>query len=125
MPIFVAGQSKIPGSGRPAGRLSKRARFAVELMNDTNVNPLHVLLKTWKNKHLPLEIRLDCIKAALPFCFPKLSAITSQVRSEVNMISIDRIRDNPKLAEMAETLALELVAQPFMLEAPPTECIDV
>jgi hypothetical protein len=41
------------------------------------------------------------------------------------MISIDRIRDNPKLAEMAETLALELVAQPLMLEAPPTECIDV
>jgi hypothetical protein len=94
-------------------------------MIEEKVEPLAALAKLWRNKRLPFEVRLDCLKAMLPYCYPRLSAVSAETRSEVSLISIDRIRDNPSLSQLAEDLALGLVEQPLMLEAPAPECIDV
>jgi hypothetical protein len=125
MPKFEVGHIKTPGSGRKPSALGKRARFAQQVMIDEKVEPLAALLRIWKNTRLPLEVRLDCLKAAIPYCYPRLSAVSSTSQSEVKMVSVDLIRDNPKLAQMAETLAIELAAGPKLLGSPATEYPEV
>jgi hypothetical protein len=122
---YEANHPKIPGSGRPKGALGKRARFAQQIMIDEKVEPLAALAKIWRNKRMAFAIRLQCLTAMLPYCYPRLSAVSAETRSEVSLVSIDRIRDNPLLARIAEDLALGLVEQPLMLEAAPAaEYID-
>ena len=121
MPKFEAGHSKVPGSGRPPGRLGKRARVAMQVMQDENIEPLAILARTWKNRRMPFELRHAALVAMLPYCYPRLSAVTSTSQTDVRMVSIDLIRDNPMLASKAEEIALALAAQPKLLEAPATE----
>jgi len=126
MSKFEAGHAPTPGAGRPKQALGKRARFAMQVMQDEGVEPLAALAKVWRSKRYPFEVRLSCLTAMLPYCYPRLSSVASTSQTDVRMVSMDLLHANPKLAALAEELALQMaVAQPLMLEAPATECIDV
>lgn len=120
---FEPGHSKIPGSGRPRGSGSK---LAARVMEVEGVSPLEALFRIWKNRRLPFPVRYDALKATLPYCYPRLSAVAAHVESRA-AVSVEHILQDPELAKLAETLALRMAeagTAPAALPAPSAEVIE-
>jgi hypothetical protein len=124
--MFKKGDKKIEGSGRGAGRpkgaLNRGRACAAEICEKLNIDPLEALLSIAKRRSTPLDIKVDCLKAAAKFCHPALSttAVLAKIDSVIDIRkSAERILANPELAEYAEKLSLALS------EAGTSEVIEV
>jgi hypothetical protein len=88
------------------------------------VSPIEQLLRVWKSKKYPFDVRLDALKSTLPYCFPKLSALQAQVDSRTihSIQAIERVMASPELVAKAEEIAFAL-AEPSqrLLEASPIQ----
>ncbi len=110
---FQPGQPRPAGAGRkrgrPKGSLNIRSRMARDLMEAENFCPMQSLMKISKNKRLALEVRMDAMKALLPFCWPKLSAQDINLRS-LQLQATAQVDELFKTLPSDEAKALEAVA---------------
>jgi hypothetical protein len=90
------------------------------------VDPLEFLLRQMADIEKPYDWRIECAKAALPFCRPKLATVqvTGRDGGPVEMTAVDRIRDTPELADQAEQLLMDpriIDLLPSSVERQPNE----
>ena len=120
--MFRKGQQKPAGSGRrgrPVGSEGAKNRTARQICEELGCDPVEALVRIARRRSTPLELRIDCLKSLLKFCWPALSTaqIDAHVRSEVlTKMQLTAIMTKPELADAAEVIALALV--------PPAETLD-
>jgi len=99
--------------GRPAGSLNYRSRVCRDLMEKLKCDPLEALLRIIKNRRLPIELRLDAMKSAVPYAYPRLTTMHVQGFIQQDVEINQRIqaiaKADPALAKAMETLALKLI----------------
>lgn len=72
----LPGSPKPFGSGRVKGQPNKRTIHAREVLEEHGADPVAMLAKTMTDEDgVPLDLRVDCAKALLPYVYPKLSAV--------------------------------------------------
>jgi hypothetical protein len=70
------------GAGRPKGALSQRnSEVAAECIAE-GISPLEFMLKVMRNPRAPSEKRFEAAKMAAPYCHPRLSTQSIELRKE-------------------------------------------
>jgi hypothetical protein len=101
------------GSGRPLGSPNKRTVHARVVLEDLGADPAAFLARTMKDEDSPLDVRIDCAKALMPYVFPKLSAVEvsgpdgEPVRVEHEHSLVMRMMKDPLLVRSMEDLLIE------------------
>jgi hypothetical protein len=101
--------------GRPRGSVNRRSQMARDIVERLNCDPLEGLLRIAKNKRLAIELRLDAMKAAVPFVHARLSTtfVSGRVESNVSVRhQLQAIMMDPELSAAAQMLSLAFSAQP-------------
>lgn len=62
--------------GRPKGAANKASVAREKAIKASGLSPLDFMLKTFRDRKQPVNIRLDAAKAAAQYVHPKLSAVT-------------------------------------------------
>ena len=110
--------------GRPRGSLNRRSQMARDIVERLDYDPLEGLLRIAKNRRLAIEVRLDAMKAAVPFVHARLSTtfISGRIESD-NTIrhQVEAIMMDPELSAAAQMLSLAMNAPP----PPASKVIDV
>jgi len=89
--------------------------MARDIVERLNCDPLEGLLRIAKNKRLAIELRLDAMKAAVPFVHARLSTtfVSGRVESNVSVRhQLQAIMMDPELSAAAQMLSLAFSAQP-------------
>jgi hypothetical protein len=72
----LPGSPKPFGSGRLKGQPNKRTVYARQILEEHGADPVEMLAKAMIDEDgVPLDVRIDCAKALLPYVYPKLSAV--------------------------------------------------
>lgn len=80
------------GAGRKQGsRLQKTAAIAHKLAEE-GITPLEYILGLMRDETLPLDIRLDCAKAAAAYVHPRLAATHTLSEKNVTISMNDVVR---------------------------------
>jgi hypothetical protein len=102
------------GAGRPRGTPNKRTLYARVVLEDLGSDPVAMLAKTMKDEaNVPLDVRVECAKALLPYVYPKLSAVEvsgpggDSVKVEHDHTLVMRMMQNPALVRGMEDLVIE------------------
>jgi hypothetical protein len=84
-------------------------KLAEELGHD--VCPLELLIRIANSESQPWDMRADAAKAALPYLYPKLSAlqVTGKDEGPIELAAIERMRENPEMVRQAELLAFGML----------------
>lgn len=61
--------------GRQPGSVNKKTAYARQILDTYGVDPVEQLAKAMKDENVPLEVRVDCAKALLPYVYPRLAAV--------------------------------------------------
>ena len=62
--------------GRVPGTPNKKTVHARQILEEYGADPVEALAKAMKDeKNVPLELRIDCAKALLPYVYPRLAAV--------------------------------------------------
>jgi hypothetical protein len=61
--------------GRQPGSVNKKTAYARQILEEHGVDPVEQLAKAMKDENVPLEVRVDCAKALLPYVYPRLAAV--------------------------------------------------
>ena len=67
--------------GRPPGALNKRTREIMQAIEEDGMTPLEYLVRNYQDEDMPPPVRIDCAKAALPYCHARLSSVDVDSRS--------------------------------------------
>jgi hypothetical protein len=118
-----AGSGRKPG--RPKGALNRIRQTAREICEQENIEPVKALIRVWRSKKFPLDMRLDALKCIVRLVHPTLTAaridanveatLTTDIRHHISVINSD-----PQLAAAAEAIALRLAEcpeDPLVIEA--------
>jgi len=113
---FEKGHIKVGGRspGRPKGSVSKRTQVARDLIEKLNYCPLENLLKIARARRYSIEIRMDAMKAALPFLYPKLSTVFMNAKTDSTVDVrhyVEAAMADPALAAAMQTISLGLSAR--------------
>jgi hypothetical protein len=116
--MFKKGDPRPEGAGRkpgrPAGALNRGRQSARDLMEKLHCDPLAALIKIARKKSTPLDLKIDCLKAAAKYCYPALTAAKIEASVETTITDLRQqiavIASNPELQAAAERLALALAA---------------
>jgi hypothetical protein len=78
----MAGGGSRPGAGRPKGRKNNATikreeamKAAADRLGGQFEDGLAFLVAVYNDETMPLDVRVDCAKAAAPFQRPKLSSV--------------------------------------------------
>jgi hypothetical protein len=61
--------------GRQPGTLNKKTVYARQILEEHGADPVEALAKAMIDVKVPLDLRLDCAKALLPYVYPRLAAV--------------------------------------------------
>lgn len=78
---------KRPGAGRPKGSRNKRSEAVRKMLERLNCNPVEGLA-TIANTTESESLRVDCLKALLPYYAPKLATTDIKVASGPDAIRV-------------------------------------
>ncbi len=115
-----------PGYPKTGGRLpgtpNKRTVYARQILDEHGADPVEMLAKTMRDeKNVPLDIRIDCAKALLPYVYPRLAAVEvtgrdgDPVQVEHDSALLRLMREDDALVERMEAIIIEQTA-PARLE---------
>jgi hypothetical protein len=91
---------KREGAGRkPGSVMIKTAKIAQDL-TDEGTTPLEFLTAVMRDEDQPLDIRLNCAKAAMPYMHPRIGSVY-----------IEEKQDNSQILEMLEDIKVLRDAQ--------------
>lgn len=109
-----AGKPAPEGAGRPRGTPNKRTLHARFVLEELGADPAGFLALAMKDEANPLDVRIDCAKALMPYVFPKLSAVQvsgvgedGAIRVEHEHALVMRMMRNPELVRNLEDLVIE------------------
>lgn len=60
---------------RPVGSRNVKTQVWLDKVNASGVTPVEFLLERFRDESEDLSVRIDCAKAAAPYCHPKIMAI--------------------------------------------------
>ncbi|MBZ5726368.1 MAG: hypothetical protein LAP87_15380 [Acidobacteriia bacterium] len=110
----LPGTPKHPNSGRLPGTPNKRTVYARQILEDHGVDPVAMLAKTMADEdNVPLDVRVDCAKALLPYVYPKLSAVEvtgrdgGPVEVERDKMLVQRMMGDDVVVARLEALIIE------------------
>lgn len=118
------------GAGRPRGSPNKRTVYARLVLEDLGSDPVEMLARTMADEaNVPLDVRVECAKALLPYVYPKLSAVEvsgpdgDPVKVEHEHALVMRMMQDPVLVRGLEDLFIEQAEderreRALLLEAP-------
>jgi len=101
--------------GRLAGTPNKRTVYARQILDQYGSDPVEMLAKTMADEgNVPLDIRIDCAKALLPYVYPKLSSVEvsgpngDAVRVEHDQTLCELMMKDDLIVARMETLVIEM-----------------
>jgi hypothetical protein len=104
--------------------------MAKQIAEEMGVDPLIGLLKIIKNVRLCVELRVDAMKAVMPFLYPKLSTTFVAAKFDGNMNmrhQVEACMMDPELSAQMEALSLGLSKHALQQARPdlrPPEVIE-
>jgi len=85
---FVKGQS-----GNPKGRPKGKMRSAREIADSLGVDPLAFLLGLVDDVAQPMDLRVDCAKACVPYLHPRLNSSDVKASGSFEVLSHAEIEE--------------------------------
>ena len=86
--------------------------YARKILEEYDADPVEALAKAMKDEKVPLDLRIDCAKALLPYVYPRLAAVEvsgpdgGPVQTESNLVVQSLMRDDV-VAERIEEAWIE------------------
>lgn len=92
---------------RPPGSRNKATMAWFQELRQGGITPVELLLERVRDEDEEMDVRIDCAKAAAPYCHPKIHAIAADLQAHVNITNDES--QPPPLPRVCEIVA-ELVA---------------
>lgn len=62
-------------AGRPRGSKNKATQVWLDKISESGQTPVEFLLDRFRDENEDLSVRIDCAKAAAPYCHPRILAV--------------------------------------------------
>jgi hypothetical protein len=95
----------IKTGGRQKGTPNKATAAKVQEIAATGETPLEFLVRLMRDDSRPVDMRIDCAKAAAPYVHPKLAAIEHTGKDGESLIPSAELSDKDLARWVALTLA--------------------
>lgn len=113
----LPGTPKHPNTGRRPGAPLKRTVEARETIAKHGASPVEALARTMNDESVPLELRMTCAKALLPYAYPRLASVEVTGR-DGDAIKVEhdhdlclRLMADDVLVERLEAIVIERAEQ--------------